>query len=77
MLKVNSHSKEKMWENNNDSELRVFLNFSLEAEIHTVPKTSENWISVVREKYRKHNYFKFMGFLNISGEAEIHTIPQI
>ena len=43
-----------------------FLNISGEAEIHTIPKTWEEWISVVREKHGKTQTFKFMGFLNIS-----------
>ena len=48
-----------------------------EAEIHTVPKTWEKWISIAREKHGKHKHFKFMGFGNISGEAEIHAITKI
>ena len=30
-----------------------FLNFSDEAEIHTIPKTWEKWIPIIREKYGK------------------------
>ena len=43
-----------------------FLNISSEAEIHTIPKTWEEWIFVVREKHGKTQTFKFKGFLNIS-----------
>ena len=50
-------------------EIKCFLSFSPEAEIHAVHKT---W-----EKMGKHKHFKFMGFLNISGEAEIHKISKI
>ena len=55
--------------------VKYFWNFSLEAEIHAVPKTWEKWISIIREKHGK-THFKFMGFSNILDEAEIHTIPK-
>ena len=50
-------------------EIKCFLSFSPEAEIHAVLKT---W-----GKMGKHKHFRFMGFLNISGEAEIHKISKI
>ena len=53
-----------------------FLNFSYEAEIHSVPKTQKKWIFVAQEKHGKHKHSKFMGFSNILGEAEINIIPR-
>ena len=50
-----------------------FLNISGEAEIHTIPKTWEKWISIVRPKYKNTNIIRLC-FLNISHEAKIHTI---
>ena len=41
-----------------------FLNFSDEAEIHTIPKTWEKWIPIIREKYGKKQTFQSNGFLN-------------
>ena len=44
-----------------------FLNISGEAEIHAVPKTLENWISIVREKHGKTQTFQIYGFLKYFG----------
>ena len=44
-----------------------FLNISGEAEIHTIPKTWEKWISIVREKYGKTQTFQIYGFLKYFG----------
>ena len=35
-----------------------FLDISGEAEIHTIPKTWEKWIYIVREKYGKTQTFQ-------------------
>ena len=58
MRKVNSHSKEKIWENTWENmgkhfKVKSFWNFLLEAEIHAVPNTWEKWISIVQKKYGK------------------------
>ena len=62
---------------NKHFKLMDFLSILGEAEIHTVSKTWENRISIVRKKHGKTQTFQSYGFLNISGEAEIHTIPKI
>ena len=49
------------------SKVILFSNILDEAEIHAIPKTWKNWISILWEKYGKHKHFKFIGFLNISG----------
>ena len=68
MGKVNSHSKDKIWGNTNISKLiKCFWNFSLNAEIHAVPKTWEKWISIIREKYGKTQTFQIYGFLKYFG----------
>ena len=54
-----------------------FLNISDEAEIHTIPRTWEKWISIIREKYGKKQTFQSKGFSTILIKAEIHTIPKI
>ena len=56
--------------------VKGFWNFSLDAEIHAVPKTQEKWISIIRERYGKTQTFQIYGFLNILDEAEIYTIPR-
>ena len=43
--------------------VKGFLNFSYKAEIHTVPKTWEKWIPIVRKKYGKTQTFQIYGFL--------------
>ena len=40
-----------------------FLNILGEAEIPTIPKTWGNWISILREKYRKTETFQIYVFL--------------
>ena len=62
MRKVNSQSKEKIWENKH-FKVKDFWNFFLEAEIHAVPKIWEKWISIVREKYGKTQTFQIYGIL--------------
>ena len=42
--------------------LKGFLYFSLEAEIHAVPKKWEKWISMVQEKYGKTQTLQIYGF---------------
>ena len=37
--------------------VKCFSNFSLEAEIHAIPKIWEKWISITREKYGKTETF--------------------
>ena len=44
-----------------------FLNILVEAEIHTIPKTWEKWISIVRKKYGKTQKFQIHGFLKCIG----------
>ena len=43
--------------------VKGFLNFSLEAEIHAVPKTWKKKVSIVQEKYGKTETFQIYGFL--------------
>ena len=66
MGKMNSHSKEKTWENS----------FLPEVEIYAVPKIRKRWISIVREKYGKIQTFQIYGFLKYFGEAGINTISK-
>ena len=47
--------------------VKCFWNFSLDAEIHAVPKTWEKWISIIREKYGKTETFQIYGFLKYFG----------
>ena len=47
-----------------------------EAEIHTIPKTWEKRIPIIRGKYGKNKHSKVMGFSSISSEAQIHTTPK-
>ena len=51
--------------------------FSPEIETHTIPKTWESRILIVREPMGKHKHFKAIGLIHISCEAFIHTIPKI
>ena len=44
-----------------------FFNILGEVEIHTIPKTWEKWISIVREKYGKIKTFQIYGFLKYFG----------
>ena len=76
MRKVNSHSKEKIWENMNISKLRVSGIFCLKQKSMQFPKYRKSGLPLYGKSMRKHKHFKFMVFLNISDEAEIHTIPK-
>ena len=62
MEKVDFHSTGKVWENINITKL-CFSNILGEAEIDTVPKTWEKWISIVRGKHGKTQTFQIYGFL--------------
>ena len=54
-----------------------FLNISYKAEIHTIPRTWEKLILIIREKYgKKTKHSKAMGFSTILGEAEIIQFPK-
>ena len=44
-----------------------FLNISCEAEIHTIPKTWENWISIVRGMHEKTQTSQIHGFIKCFG----------
>ena len=74
--KVNSHSKEKIWENTNISKLSVSEIFRLMQKSMQFPKHGKSGFPLYGKSMEKHKHFKFMGFLNISDEAEIHTIPR-
>ena len=76
MRKVNSHSKEKIWENMNISKLRVSGIFCLKQKSMQFPKYRKSGLPLYGKSMRKHKHFKFMVLLNISDEAEIHTIPK-
>ena len=77
MRKVNSQSKEKIWENTSISKLSVSEIFCLKQKSMQFPKHGKTGFPLYGKSMGKHKHFKFMGFLNISGEAEIHTIPKI
>ena len=51
-------------EKHNYFKVKSFLNFSIEAEIHAVPKTWEKSILILQEKYGKTQTFEIYGFLN-------------
>ena len=44
-----------------------FLNISGAAEIHTIPKSWEKWILLIRGKYGKKQTFESYGFLTYFG----------
>ena len=67
MEKVDFHSTGKVRQNTKNFKFMGFLNISAEAEIHTIPKTWEKWISIVREKYGKTQTFQIYGFLKYFG----------
>ena len=48
---------------NKHSKVMGFSNILGEAEIHTIPKTLEERISIVRKKYGKTRTFQIYGFL--------------
>ena len=54
--------------------VKGFLNFSCEAEIHAIPKTLEKWISKVRKKYGKTKAFQIQ--IYVSDNAEIHAVSK-
>ena len=56
--------------------IKGFLFFSLEAEIHAVPKTWEKWISIVRKKYGKTQSFQIFGFVKYFGWSRNPYNPQ-
>ena len=76
MGKVNSHSKEKIWENTNISKLSVSEIFRLKQKTMQFSKHGKSGFALYGKSMGKHKHFKFMVFLNISDEAEIHTIPK-
>ena len=76
MGKVNSHSKENIWENTGISKSRVSF-FLLEAELHAVPKTwKKKDFHSTWKVWGNTKHLKFMGFLNISCKTELYTIRQ-
>ena len=58
------------------SKVKGFLQILHEAEIYAIPKTWDEWTSIVWQKYVKKQTFQNYGFKNISHEAEIYTIPK-
>ena len=76
MRKVNSQSKEKIWENTSISKLSVSEIFCLKQKSMQFPKHGKTGFPLYGKSMGKHKHFKFMVFLNISDEAEIHTIPK-
>ena len=76
MGKVNSHSKEKIWENTNILKLSVSEIFPMIQKSMQFPKHGKSGFPLYGKSMEKHKHFKFMGFLNILDEAEIHTIPR-
>ena len=76
MRKVNSHSKEKIWENTSISKLRVSGIFCLKQKSMQFPTHGKSGFPLYGKSMEKHKHFKSMGFLNILDEAEIHTIPR-
>ena len=76
MRKVNSHSKEKIWENTSISKLRVSGIFCLKQKSMQFPKYGKSGLPLYGKSMGKHKHFKFVVLLNISDEAEIHTIPK-
>ena len=76
MGKVNSHSKEKIWEDTHISKLIVSKIFCLKQKSMQFPKHGKKWFPLYGKSMEKHKHFKFMGFLNISDKAEIHAIPR-
>ena len=49
------------------SKIMCFSNILGEAEMDTIPKTWEKWISIVQEKNRKGQTFQIYGFLKYFG----------
>ena len=57
--KVNFHDTGNVWERKNNPKLWVLG----EAGIHTISKTLEKWMPIVREKYEKAQAFQSYWFL--------------
>ena len=76
MGKVNSHSKEKIWENTNILKLSVSEIFPMIQKSMQFPKHGKSGFPLYGKIIEKHKHFKFMGFLNILDETKIHTIPR-
>ena len=76
MRKVNSQSKEKIWESTSFSKLSVPEIFRLKQKSMQFPKHGKSGFPLYGKSMEKHKHFKSMGFLNILDEAEIHTIPR-
>ena len=76
MRKMNSQSKEKIWENTSISKLSVSEIFCLKQKSMQFPKHGKTGFPLYGKSMGKHKHFKFMVFLNISDEAEIHAIPK-
>ena len=62
MEKMNSHRTGKLW-GKKIFQRYVFLHISLEAEIHTILKTWEKLILIVRTTYGKTQTLESYGFL--------------
>ena len=77
MGKVNSHSKEKIWENTNISKLRVSEIFRLMQKSMQFSKHGKIGFPLYGKSMGKNKHSKVMGFSTILSEAEIHTIPKI
>ena len=66
MGKVDFHYMRKVWEHKR-FKFMGFLNILDEAEIHTIPKTWEKWIPIIRKKYGKKANFPKCWFLKYFG----------
>ena len=77
MGKVNSHSKEKIWENTNISKLSVSEIFRLMQKSMQFSKHGKSGSPLYGKSMGKNKHSKVMGFSTILSEAEIHTIPKI
>ena len=75
MGKVAFHSMGKLWESTNIPK-SCFSNIVGAAEINTVPKTWEKWISIVGEKYGKTQTFQSYGFLKYFRLSRSIKIPK-
>ena len=75
MRKVNSQSKEKIWESTSISKLRFPEIFRLKQKSMQFPKHGKSGFPLYGKSMAKQKHFKFMVFSNISNKAEIHTIP--
>ena len=57
------------------SKVKGFLNFSREAEIHAVPKSWDERIPMLREKYEKTQTFQIP--ITWKHSVESHIIPKL